>query len=33
VARTDKRGASLNMTPLSASAMAKIERLPVVARE
>jgi hypothetical protein len=33
VTRADKRGASLNMTPLSASAMAKLERLPVVARE
>ena len=33
VTRTDKRGASLNMTPVPASVAAKFERLPVVARE
>lgn len=33
VTRTDKRGASLNMTPVPATVAAKFERLPVVARE
>ncbi|WP_249225370.1 DUF2865 domain-containing protein [Tardiphaga alba] len=33
VTRTDKRGASLNMTPVPASIAAKFERVPVVARE
>ena len=33
VTRTDKRGASLNMTPVPASVSAKYERVPVVARE
>lgn len=33
VTRTDKRGASLNMTPVPASVAAKFERMPVVARE
>lgn len=33
VTRTDRRGASLNMTPVPAAVSAKYERLPVVARE
>jgi hypothetical protein len=33
VTRTDRRGASLNMTPVPASVAAKFERMPVVARE
>ncbi len=33
VTRTDRRGASLNLTPVPASVSAKYERLPVVARE
>lgn len=33
VTRTDRRGASLNMTPVPASVSAKYERMPVVARE
>ncbi len=33
VTRTDRRGASLNMTPVPASVAAKYERVPVVARE
>jgi hypothetical protein len=33
VTRTEKRGASLNMTPVPAAVSAKYERLPVVARE
>ena len=33
VTRTDRRGASLNMTPVPASVAAKYARLPVLARE